>query len=131
MVLETLDSASKRNAEIYAELKGYGMSCDGHHMTAPHPEGEGAIMSMTKALSMAKMTYEDVDYINAHGTGTPLNDRMETMAIKSVFKERGKGNPCKLYKIYDRPHNGCSKRDRVGSKLPGNKKQLDSTNHKL
>ncbi len=93
MVLETLDSATKRNAEIYAELKGYGMSCDGHHMTAPHPTGAGAIMSMTNALSMAKMTYEDVDYINAHGTGTPLNDMMETMAIKSVFKERAKGIP--------------------------------------
>lgn len=93
MVLETFDSASRRNAEIYAELKGYGMSCDGHHMTAPHPEGAGAIMAMSNALSMAKLTYEDVDYINAHGTGTPLNDRMETMAIKSLFKERAKRVP--------------------------------------
>ncbi len=93
MVLETLESAHKRGVEIYAELKGYGMSCDGHHMTAPHPEGAGAIMSMTNALAMAKMTYENVDYINAHGTGTPLNDRMETMAIKAVFKERAKRTP--------------------------------------
>ncbi len=93
MVLETLESAHKRGAEIYAELKGYGMSCDGHHMTAPHPEGAGAIMSMTNALAMAKMTYENVDYINAHGTGTPLNDRMETMAIKAVFKKRAKRTP--------------------------------------
>ena len=93
MVMETLDFASKRNANIYAELKGYGMSCDGHHMTAPHPEGAGAIKAMSNALSMAKMSYENVDYINAHGTGTPLNDVMETLAIKSVFKERAKGIP--------------------------------------
>ncbi len=93
MVIETLDFASKRNANIYAELNGYGMSCDGHHMTAPHPEGAGAIMAMTNALSMARVSYEDVDYINAHGTGTPLNDIMETLAIKSVFKERAKEIP--------------------------------------
>ncbi len=93
MVIETLDFASKRNANIYAELKGYGMSCDGHHMTAPHPEGTGAIMAMTNALSMASVSYEDVDYINAHGTGTPLNDIMETLAIKSVFKERASDIP--------------------------------------
>lgn len=93
MVMETLDFASKRNAEVYAELKGYGMSCDGHHMTAPHPEGAGAIKAMSNALSSAKISYEDVDYINAHGTGTPLNDIMETLAIKSVFKEHAKGIP--------------------------------------
>jgi 3-oxoacyl-[acyl-carrier-protein] synthase II len=93
MVIETLDFASKRNANIYAELKGYGMSCDGHHMTAPHPEGAGAIEAMTKALSMAGLSYEDVDYINAHGTGTPLNDITETLAIKSVFKERANEIP--------------------------------------
>jgi len=93
MVMETLDFASKRDANIYAELRGYGMSCDGHHMTAPHPEGTGAIKAMSNALSMAKMSYENVDYINAHGTGTPLNDVMETLAIKSVFKERAKEIP--------------------------------------
>ncbi|MCP4267055.1 MAG: beta-ketoacyl-[acyl-carrier-protein] synthase family protein [Candidatus Brocadiaceae bacterium] len=93
MVIETLDFASKRNANIYAELKGYGMSCDGHHMTAPHPEGAGAIKAIKDALSMAKTSYEDVDYINAHGTGTPLNDIMETLAIKSVFKELAKEIP--------------------------------------
>jgi 3-oxoacyl-[acyl-carrier-protein] synthase II len=93
MVIETLDFASKRNANIYAELKGYGMSCDGHHMTAPHPEGAGAIEAMTNALSMAGVSYEGVDYINAHGTGTPLNDIMETLAIKSVFKERASDIP--------------------------------------
>ena len=93
MVIETLDFASKRNANIYAELNGSGMSCDGHHMTAPHPEGAGAIMAMTNALTMARVSYEDVDYINAHGTGTPLNDIMETLSIKSVFKERASDIP--------------------------------------
>ncbi len=93
MVMESLDFASKRNANIYAELKSYGMSCDGHHMTAPHPEGAGAIKAMSAALSAAKISYKDIDYINAHGTGTPLNDRMETLAIKSVFKERAKEIP--------------------------------------
>ena len=93
MVMETLDFAKKRGACIYAELKSNGMSCDGHHMTAPHPEGAGAIKSMLDALTEAKLSYKDIDYINAHGTGTPLNDRMETLAIKSVFKERAKDIP--------------------------------------
>ncbi|GJQ59221.1 MAG: 3-oxoacyl-[acyl-carrier-protein] synthase 2 [Candidatus Scalindua sp.] len=93
MVIENLDFAKKRGANIYAELKSYGMSCDGHHMTAPHPEGAGAIRSMMDALSVAQLSYKDIDYVNAHGTGTPLNDRMETMAIKSVFKERAKQIP--------------------------------------
>ncbi|MCP5004082.1 MAG: beta-ketoacyl-[acyl-carrier-protein] synthase family protein [Planctomycetes bacterium] len=93
MVIETLEFAKNRGASIYAELKSYGMSCDGHHMTAPHPEGAGAIRSMQDALSGARLSYKDVDYVNAHGTGTPLNDRMETMALKSVFKERAEKIP--------------------------------------
>lgn len=93
MVMENLDFALKRNADIHAELKGTGMSCDGHHMTAPHPEGTGAIKAMSDALADAGISYKDIDYINAHGTGTPLNDRMETIAIKSIFKERAKGIP--------------------------------------
>jgi 3-oxoacyl-[acyl-carrier-protein] synthase II len=93
MVMESLDFASKRNADIYAELKSYGMSCDGHHMTAPHPEGVGAIKAMQDSLLDAGISYKDIDYINAHGTGTPLNDRMETLAIKSVFREHANDVP--------------------------------------
>ncbi|MDR4503990.1 MAG: beta-ketoacyl-[acyl-carrier-protein] synthase family protein [Candidatus Scalindua sp.] len=98
MVIETLDFAKKRGAGIYAELRSSGMSCDGHHMTAPHPEGAGAIRAMLEALSGARLSYKDIDYISAHGTGTPLNDRMETMAIKSVFKERAKKIPASSIK---------------------------------
>jgi 3-oxoacyl-[acyl-carrier-protein] synthase II len=88
LVLETLDSALERGARIYAEICGYGMSGDGFHMAAPAPEGEGAARCMTAALSDAQMTGDGIDYINAHGTSTQLNDVYETKAIKSVFKEK-------------------------------------------
>jgi 3-oxoacyl-[acyl-carrier-protein] synthase II len=98
MVIENIDFAKKRGASIYAELKSYGMSCDGYHMTAPHPEGSGASRAMLDALSGAQLSYKDIDYVSAHGTGTLLNDRMETMAIKSVFKERAKKIPASSIK---------------------------------
>ena len=88
LVLETLDSALERNARIYAEICGYGMSGDGFHMAAPAPEGEGAARCMAAALADAQMTGDEIDYINAHGTSTQLNDVYETKAIKSVFKEK-------------------------------------------
>lgn len=89
VVLETLEHAQKRNApKIYAEFIGAGMSCDAYHITAPDPEGKGAVLSMKYALKDAGINSGDVDYINAHGTSTPLNDRGETAAIKSVFGER-------------------------------------------
>jgi 3-oxoacyl-[acyl-carrier-protein] synthase II len=87
LILETLDAALERGARIYAEVCGYGMSGDGFHMAAPSPEGEGAARCMAAALADAQMTGDEIDYINAHGTSTPLNDVYETMAIKSVFKE--------------------------------------------
>lgn len=87
LLLEELDHAIKRGAKIYAELVGYGMSADAHHITAPSPDGEGAARSMINALKDADINYEAIDYINAHGTSTPYNDKFETMAIKSVFKE--------------------------------------------
>jgi len=93
VVLEELSHALKRGAKIYAELAGYGFSGDAHHITAPHPEGKGAVHAMEMALQDAEVTYEDIDYINAHGTSTPHNDRIETLAIKHVFKDRAK----KLY----------------------------------
>ncbi len=85
LVLEPLDNALKRNAHIYGEIVGYGMSGDAYHMTAPDPEGYGACLSMKRALKSAAAEPEQVDYINAHGTSTEFNDKIETMAIKNIF----------------------------------------------
>ena len=87
MVLEDLNHALERGADIYAEIIGYGASCDAYHITAPPPEGEGTILCMENALNNAGIEPEEVDYINAHGTSTKLNDAAETKAIKAVFKE--------------------------------------------
>jgi 3-oxoacyl-[acyl-carrier-protein] synthase II len=85
VVLEELEQARRRSAPIYAELVGYGMSADAFHITAPSEDGEGAVRVMGLALSHAKVPPEAVDYINAHGTSTPYNDRLETLAIKKCF----------------------------------------------
>ena len=88
LILETLEGALKRGARIYAEICGYGMSGDGFHMAAPAPDGEGAARCMAAAIDDAGISYNAVDYINAHGTSTQLNDLYETQAIKTVFKEK-------------------------------------------
>ena len=87
LILERLDHALERGADIYAEVKGYGMSGDAYHMTQPAPEGEGAARAMQMAVDKAKLETDEMDYINAHGTSTPLNDKFETAAIRKVFKD--------------------------------------------
>jgi 3-oxoacyl-[acyl-carrier-protein] synthase II len=87
LIIEALDAARERGAKIYAELVGYGLTGDGYHMTSPCPDGDGAVRCMQAALDDAGIAYHSVDYINAHGTSTELNDLYETRAVKSVFKE--------------------------------------------
>jgi len=87
LILEEYEHALARGAHIYGELCGYGSTCDAYHVTAPHPEGLGAVAAMKEALAEAGYTSETRLYINAHGTGTPLNDAMETRAIKTLLGE--------------------------------------------
>jgi 3-oxoacyl-[acyl-carrier-protein] synthase II len=87
IVLEELEHALKRDAHIYGEIVGYGITSDAYHITEPEPDGEGAADAMRLALEDGKVDYKSVDYINAHGTSTYYNDKLETLAIKKVFKE--------------------------------------------
>ncbi len=87
LVLEDFDSAAKRGANIIAEVIGYGFSCDAHHITAPSEGGEGAVQCMLDALNVAGVSIEQVGYVNAHGTSTPINDSAESVAIRKVFGE--------------------------------------------
>jgi len=93
VILEELQFALKRNAKIYAELIGYGYTGDAYHITAPSPDGDGAVRCMRMAIKDAGLKPEDVDHINAHGTSTPLNDLTETVAIKKVFGDYAKKIP--------------------------------------
>jgi 3-oxoacyl-[acyl-carrier-protein] synthase II len=90
LVLESLDHARARGARIYCELAGYAATCDAFHITQPDPEGKGLSMAMRRALASAAMAPETIDYINAHGTSTPYNDKFETLAIKKVFGDHAR-----------------------------------------
>ncbi len=85
IILEAEEHAKKRGARVYCEMAGYGATCDANHITAPHPQALGAIRAMKLAVADAGLKLEDIDYINAHGTSTPLNDPIETMAVKKAF----------------------------------------------
>ncbi len=93
LVLETLERAKRRGAPILAELVGTGLTCDAFHITSAHPDGRGAAQAMTAALQSARLNVEDVDYINAHGTSTEVNDNIETKAIKKVFADHARQVP--------------------------------------
>jgi len=90
LVLESLEHAQARGARIYCEIAGYAATCDAHHITQPDPEGKGLSMAMKRALASAAITPEQVDYINAHGTSTPYNDKFETLAIKKIFGDHAR-----------------------------------------
>ena len=93
MVIEPLAEARERGAKIYGEILGYGVSCDSFHMTAPDEQASGAVRAMRAALADAGLEPSDIDYINAHGTGTPVNDVTETKAIKELFGHRAHDIP--------------------------------------
>jgi 3-oxoacyl-[acyl-carrier-protein] synthase II len=90
VILESLDHAKARDARIYAEVVGYGLTSDAHHLTAPDPEGDGAARAMAGALRDGGLDASVVGYINAHGTSTPYNDKFETLAIKRVFGDHAR-----------------------------------------
>jgi 3-oxoacyl-[acyl-carrier-protein] synthase II len=93
LIIEELNNALERGANIRAEIIGYGLTGDAYHVTAPPKDGDGGARCMSMALEDARLNYQDIDYINAHGTSTPLNDMCETRAIKTVFKDRAKDIP--------------------------------------
>jgi 3-oxoacyl-[acyl-carrier-protein] synthase II len=88
LVLESEEHARRRGANVLAEVGGYGLACDAHHITRPHPEGKGSITAMRAAIAAAGVTRDEVDFVNAHGTGTPANDQVEALVMQAVFGER-------------------------------------------
>ena len=93
LIMESLQHATDRGAQIYAEIGGWGVSADAYHLVQPHPEGVGAAKAMQRALDSAGVSLDEIDYINAHGTSTPINDKSETIAVKRVFGDKAYNIP--------------------------------------
>jgi 3-oxoacyl-[acyl-carrier-protein] synthase II len=108
MVLEDLDHARRRNAPVYAEIAGYAATCDAHHRVHMSPRGDESTRAMREALHSAGARPEEVDYINLHGTGTPQNDRVETLAVRTLLGARASQVPCSSTKsMIGHPHGAC------------------------
>ena len=93
LVLEDAEAAAARGATVYAEVLGYGVTCDAHHMTAAHPQGDGAVRAMAMAMRDSGVSAGEIDYVSAHGTGTATNDRVESLALTTLFGERARTLP--------------------------------------
>jgi 3-oxoacyl-[acyl-carrier-protein] synthase II len=93
LLIEEYEHAKRRGAKIYAEIVGYGATCDAYHITAPSPDGHGGAVSMINAMKEAGIEAKDISYVNAHGTSTPINDRLETLAMKAAFGDEAYNIP--------------------------------------
>lgn len=125
LVLESYENAKKRNAKIYAELLGYGNSCDAYHVTAPHPEGRGIILALRKAFEHSGVNKSDIEYISAHGTGTKANDASEAYALTQFFGEDIKRIPISSIKsMIGHTMGAAAAIEAIASVLVLNKKQI-------
>lgn len=125
LVLERYETAKKRNAKIYAEISGYGNSCDAYHVTSPHPEGRGAMLAIHKALKSSQVDKKEIQYISAHGTGTKANDVAEAMALQRVFGDDIKQVPISSIKsMIGHTMGAAAAIEAVASILMLNKNQL-------
>ena len=131
IVLEELGLATRRGAPIYAELVGYGMSADAYHITAPSEDGDGGMRVMASALDDAGVTPDEVDYINAHGTSTPYNDKLETLAIRRLFGEHANTPRDLVDQVDDRPPARRGRRARGGDHRPGHQAPGRAADHQL
>ena len=131
LALETLDHARRRDALILGELIGYGVASDGHHLTQPHPEGNAAWAVMQQACGAARVTPEEVDYVNAHGTGTPLNDSSEALAIGRWAGPRAATPAGQFHESRHRAPAGRGRRRGSGGLLDGSARTVAAARNHL